>query len=39
MSERRSKTTTAGAIRGNISVKVDAKRIARTQAPMANEGL
>jgi hypothetical protein len=36
---RRSKTTTAGAIKGKMSIKSDAKRMARTQAPIANEGL
>ena len=30
--------TAAGAIKGNINAKVEAKRIARTQKPMANEG-
>ena len=30
--------TAAGAIKGNINAKVEAKRIARTQKLMANEG-
>ena len=30
--------TTAGAIKGNMKANVEAKRIARTQEPIANEG-
>lgn len=38
-SVRKSKTTTAGPISGKMSEKVEAKTIAKTQAPVANVGL
>lgn len=39
MSVKKSRTTTAGPISGKMSEKVEAKTIARTQAPVAKVGL
>jgi len=39
MSVNKSKTVTAGPMRGNIKENVDANTMAKMQAPVANEGL